>query len=239
MYNKGRFYDLHERRRPDESRDRKQCAAVVGQSVLCGVESVLLDHKKLSDGEARLDLPDAGLDIGAAVLRCDDEPVPGQAGPAGVLDGPYQQFFQLFSRRADAAVFSLLHLCNAPDAGRKRSPQAGEGGAGHLLCGPCTGDRIAVHRAVLYVRCVQCLPPHCRVSHFHDCSDGGHGAGRQPAAAIPGAHQPGHVSGDGVLSGAAAARDLDPNRALRPGAGRSGHRRCDGPDVPGLHQGAE
>lgn len=46
VYNKGRFYDLHERRRPDESRDRKQCAAVVGQSVLCGVESVLLDHKK-------------------------------------------------------------------------------------------------------------------------------------------------------------------------------------------------
>ena len=83
-------------------RDRKQCAAVIGQSVLCGVESVFLDHKKLSDGEARLDLPDAGLDIGAA-----------------------------------------------------------------------------------------------------------------------------------------AARDLDPDRALWPGAGRSGHRRCDGPDVPGLHQGAE
>lgn len=145
----------------------------------------------------------------------------------------------LFPRGADAAVFSLLHLCNAPDAGRKRSPQAGEGGAGYLLCGPCIGDRIAVHRAVLYVRCVQCLPPHCRVSHFHDRSGGGHGAGRQPAAAIPGAHQPGHVSGDGVLSGAAAARDLDPDRALRSGAGRSGHWRCDGPDVPGLHQGAE
>lgn len=27
----------------------------------------------------------------------------------------------------------------------------GEGGAGHLLCRPCTGGRIAVHRAVLYV----------------------------------------------------------------------------------------
>ena len=80
----------------------------MGQSVLCGVESVLLDHKKLSDGEARLDLPDAGLDIGAAVLRCDDEPVPGQAGPAGVLDGPHQQFFQLFPRGADAAGIKRL-----------------------------------------------------------------------------------------------------------------------------------
>ena len=52
VYSKGRFQELHERRRPDEPRDRKQCAAVVGQSVLCGVESVFLDHKKLSDGEA-------------------------------------------------------------------------------------------------------------------------------------------------------------------------------------------
>ena len=45
VYSKGRFQELHERRRPDEPRDRKQCAAVVGQSVLCGVESVFLDHK--------------------------------------------------------------------------------------------------------------------------------------------------------------------------------------------------
>lgn len=173
-----------------------------------------------------MDLPDAGLHIGSAVLGCDDEPVPGQTGPAGVLDGPHQQFFQLFSRGTDAAVFSLLHLCNAPDAGRKRSPQAGEGGAGRLLCGPCAGGRIAVHRVVLYVRWVQCLPPQRRVSHFHDRSGGGHGAGRQSAAAIQGTHQPRHVSGNGVLSGAAAAGGLDPDRTLRSGAGGSGHRRC-------------
>ena len=34
-------------------------------------------------------------------------------------------FLNFFSRGTDAAVFSLLHLCNAPDAGRKRSPSSG------------------------------------------------------------------------------------------------------------------